>query len=88
MSESYSFAMAEAMNKLGEHTFRIGKVLATVSGFSSEKNCFTVNNISASYDGVPITLDVPLNWVNFNSNDDPTDSAHELIADTVRTMAE
>ena len=86
MSETYAAKMAAALNELGQHTFRDGKVVATVDGFYSQGNCFVVENVSATYDDVPVILDTPLNWINFDSSDDPVYAAHSLIADLIRLM--
>jgi hypothetical protein len=79
--------LSNAMDAIGEHTFRNGLVLARVGGFSSDGDKFTVNSAFATYDNQIVELDCPLNWVGFEFDGDPTQTAHQLISDLVRHLA-
>jgi hypothetical protein len=79
--------LSNAMNSIGEHTFRNGLVLARVAGFSSYGDKFTIQSAFATYDNQIIELDCPLNWIGFEFDGDPVQTAHQLISDLIRNLA-
>jgi len=87
MSAQQIAEMHAALSALGEHTFRYGGVLATISGFEASDRMLTINSISGSFLTIPAVLDPPLHFVDAEHNGDPLDSAYGMIADVVRRFA-
>ena len=79
--------LANAMNSIGEHTFRNGLVLAKIGGFSSDGDKFSIDSIFATYDGAIIELDCPVHLVGFEVNIDPVEFVHNIISDLIRRSA-
>jgi hypothetical protein len=76
--------LSNAMNVIGEHTFRNGFVVAKIGGFSSDGDKFTVDSVFASYDGLIVELDCPIHLIGFEVNSDPVEFVHNIIADLIR----
>ena len=66
------------------HTFRIGSVVATVSGFHCEQNSFTIEYVNATFAGETIFTDTPYLYVDAPMQNDPLLTAHQMIAETIR----
>jgi hypothetical protein len=80
--------MRDALNALGEHTFRHGAVVATLSGVEATDEMLTVNTVSsATYYDQPVVLDLPMHFVDFPHNGDPLGTAYTIIADAIRTAS-
>jgi len=86
-SYSYALQMADALNNLGEHTFRDGKVVAKISGFSCKSSSLTIDYVDATYDNIPIQIDTPLHIVDLVHDSDPLTAAHDAVAGIVRVFA-
>lgn len=66
------------------HTFRIGSIVATIGGFHSEENSFTVDYVNATFAGETIFTDTPYLYVDAPMQSDPLLTAHQMIAETIR----
>jgi len=66
------------------HTFRIGSVVATISGFHCEQNSFTIDYVNATIAGEPVFTDTPYLYVDAPMQSDPLLTAHKMIAETIR----
>lgn len=67
-------------------TFRDGMVLVTVRKTDVQGNVFSVLDAEASYLGTPVSLDLPLHYVNAIAGEQPLRDVQKHIAETVRRV--
>lgn len=71
------------------HTYRDGSVLVTITEAREERGMLAVL-ASASYEGTPVTLDLPLYFVNppakTETSNSPRAVLERLVADVVREV--
>ena len=55
-----------ALNNLGRHTFRDGKLLATIDGFSLFDDMLIIEYVDCFWDDEKIEISLPLNFIGYN----------------------
>jgi len=80
-AETFTISLIQAGDP---HTFRIGSVVATVSGFHCEQNSFTIEYVNATIAGEPVFTDTPYLYVNAPMQNDPLLTAHKMIVETIK----
>ena len=80
--------MAEALNQIGPHIFRDGKVLAYIDNFSANNELLMIGTISALYDDIPVNIDLPIGWAGYELVGDqtPLQLAYDLISNKIRGL--
>jgi len=78
--------MAAVLNEIGPHTFRDGKVLAYIDNFYANGELLMIETISASYDDIPVNIDLPVGWAGYDlvGTQTPLQLAYDLIASKIR----
>jgi len=80
--------MYQALEEMGTHAFRHGKVLMVISNFAYVGEQFTIFNAMAWYDGNIVELDLPLHFVGFEHDGiDPLSSAYDYLSNFIRFSA-
>jgi hypothetical protein len=80
--------MVAALNEIGPHTFRDGKVVAYIDNFYANGELLMIETISASYDDVPVDIDLPIGWAGYELVGDqtPLQLAYDLISNKIRGL--
>lgn len=80
--------IAEALNIIGPHTFRDGKVLASIENFNANNEMLSIDITTASYDNINIPIESTIHWSNYQLlEDNPVTFAYKLIGSRVRELA-
>ena len=71
--------IVNSLNDIGMHTYRDGKLLATIGGFNVFGEKLTIDYIEASWDGEPTSFDLPYHFVGYVHDGDPLSYFYKIF---------
>jgi hypothetical protein len=80
------YDMAIALQNMGSHYFRNGKILAFVGDVSSNADMLIIGILNVEYDGIPVEIDLPLILIGYTYDTDPLSGAYDSIANFIRNF--
>jgi hypothetical protein len=71
--------IVNALNNLGTHTFRDGKLLATIGGFQSSEEKLIIEYINCSWDDEYFHIELPLIFIGYVRDMEPLEYFYKIF---------